>query len=220
MIAVSKGTKFVWGVAMVLALVGGLATRGVAQGTGSVSGQFRVGDRIALTVESPMAIRDTFAVREGLFITIPNVGDISLKGVRRADTQKYLTQQLKTYMRDPVVKAVALVRIGILGPVARPNYYVVPSDAIVSDVFQFAGGLTQVADPNRTIIRRSGREIVGHGEVSSAITAGRTLDDLGIMPGDEVVVGEADRRDVRTYLQFASLLLGITVAVVSLSRHH
>lgn len=174
--------------------------------------EFHVGDRIALTVEGPQAVADTAVVRDGLIITLPTFGDISVAGVKRANIQQYLTQQFSKFIRDPVVHAIPLVRISILGEVGRPGYYTVPSDILLSDVVMRAGGPTGNADLSKTVVKRDGTEILSKAQASAALSNGETLDQLRIAPGDEVVIGQKSNFGFQNVLQ----ILGITISLAGL----
>src|SRR5919108_6097734 len=62
---------------------------------------FQVGDRILLHVEGDSALSDTFTVVAGPALRLPNIGDISLAGVPRADLQSHLTRELGRFIKDP-----------------------------------------------------------------------------------------------------------------------
>ncbi len=197
------------------------ATVGLAQ-QGIAPAEFHAGDRIALTVEGtsvaasptqgPYVIADTVVVREGPILRFPSIGDISLAGVSRANLQKYLTQQFSRFMRDPVVHATPLVRIAMLGQVARPGFYSFPSDIPLGEVVMRAGGPTGESDLNKTVIKRGSQTVLSQGQVTHAFTTGETLDDLRIAPGDKIVVGE------KSHFGFGSVLqvLGVTASVLGL----
>ncbi|NNG16368.1 MAG: polysaccharide biosynthesis/export family protein, partial [Gemmatimonadales bacterium] len=91
------------------------------------NGDFQVGDRVALTVLQDPTLTDTFTVKVGRTITLPNIPDISLHGVLRSEVEEHLSAELSKYLREPTVEAVALIRIAILGSVGRPGYYAVPA---------------------------------------------------------------------------------------------
>jgi len=173
---------------------------------------FHVGDRIALTIEGPQVFSDTVVVRDGLILRLPNIGDIPMAGVKRSDVESYLTQQIGKYIRNPVIHATPLVRIAILGQVGRPGFYTMPSDVLLSDVVMRAGGPTGSADLNRTVVKRAGQEVISKEQVASALSAGMTLDQLHIAPGDEMVVGEKPNSIWGTVLT----VIGVTVPLITL----
>jgi len=210
MIAVSRCVRGVKGIAALAGLLLSLSATVRAQ-----EGQpddFHVGDRIALTIEGPQTFSDTVVVRDGLILRLPNIGDIPMTGVKRSDVESYLTQQIGKFIRNPVIHATPLVRIAILGQVGKPGFYTMPSDVLLSDVVMRAGGPTGNADLNRTVVRRSGQEVISREQVASALTAGMTLDQLHIAPGDEMVVGEKPSSIWGTVLT----VIGVTVPLITL----
>jgi protein involved in polysaccharide export with SLBB domain len=210
MTAVSRCVRGVKGIAALAGLLLSLSATVRAQ-----EGQpddFHVGDRIALTIEGPQIFSDTVVVRDGLILRLPNIGDIPMAGVKRSDVESYLTQQIGKYIRNPVVHATPLVRIAILGQVGRPGFYTMPSDVLLSDVVMRAGGPTGNADLNRTVVKRGGQEVISKEQVASALTAGMTLDQLHIAPGDEMVIGEKPNSLWGTVLT----VIGVTVPLITL----
>src|SRR5207249_6695292 len=107
-------------VALVLLAAGG---RGLAQ---TPTTAFQAGDRILLHVEGDSALSDTFTVVAGPALRLPEIGEISLAGVPRANLEAHLTRELGRFIKDPVVQARALIRVSVLGEVTRPGYYAVP----------------------------------------------------------------------------------------------
>src|SRR6266545_1672905 len=77
-------------------------------------GNFELGDQILLEVEGDSQFTHVFAVGPGPALTLPVIGAIPLSGVRRANVETYLGQQLARYMKNPMVHAKVLVRLGVL----------------------------------------------------------------------------------------------------------
>jgi polysaccharide export outer membrane protein len=141
--------------------------------------------------------------------------DISLVGVKRADVQKYLTQEISKFIKDPVVHATALVRLAVLGQVMRPGFYTVPSDALLSDVVMTAGGPTGTADLNRTVVKRGDVDVATKEQVASALSAGQTLDQLQVAPGDQLIVGAKPSSSFDTILK----VVGVAIPLLSLALY-
>lgn len=200
----------------------GLLTAFARVGGAQAPDEFHVGDRIALAVEGPQAVAgDTLVVRDGLIITLPTFGDISVAGVKRANIQPYLTQQLSKFIKDPVVHAIPLVRISILGEVGRPGFYTVPSDMLLSDIVMRAGGPTGNADLSKTVIKREGTEVLSKEQAQAALANGSTLDQLHVAPGDEIVVGQKSSFGFGTILQVLGVTISLAGLLLALSyRHH
>ena len=181
-------------------------------------GDFQVGDRIVLSVRGDSALNDTFPVRAGRTLSLPNIAEISLAGVLRSELQAFLSKEIARYVRDPVVQASSLIRLAVLGQVARPGFYAVGADVLVTDVIMVAGGPNGEADLRRVSVRRGSREVWGAGRVHTAMTQGTTLDQLNLRAGDEIVVGERKRRGFGPALQVVSALSAVAIGIVTLSR--
>ncbi|MFN2325849.1 MAG: polysaccharide biosynthesis/export family protein [Gemmatimonadales bacterium] len=64
-------------------------------------GDLQVGDQIQLTVLGEERFSGTFLIGAGRVLSLPGMPDIPLRGVLRAETQAYLTEQLQSQLRDP-----------------------------------------------------------------------------------------------------------------------
>ena len=154
-------------------------------------GDFQDGDRIVLRiVRLPAAIAETLAVRNGKQLQLPQVGDVSLAGVLRSELAPKLTAYLAKYIRDPVVHAIPLVRVGILGMVGRPGYYYASADIPLSDVLMSAGGPNAIADLGRVEVKREGQVIIDGKNAQVALREGMSMDLLHMQAGDEISVGQ------------------------------
>jgi protein involved in polysaccharide export with SLBB domain len=176
------------------------------------NGDFQVGDRIGLTVLQDPTLSDTFTVKVGRTITLPNIPDISLHGVLRSEVEEHLSAELSKYLREPTVEAVALIRIGILGSVGRPGYYAVPAQTLLSDVIMIAGGPSSTADPKKIDVHRQSTKLLNRDETQAAIAYGTTLDRLNIQGGDEIRVG--DKSNFVTSFQGIAILITAPLALL------
>ncbi len=152
------------------------------------NGDFQPGDRVVLSVQGQPNLPDSVAVEPGPKITLPLFGDISLKGVLRSEITDYLTEELGKMIRDPVVHARGLMRLSVQGAVGRPGYYVVPTDILVSEAIMNAGGPSSSADLKDLRIERGTKVIYQGQELQTAMRSGRTLDQLSLQAGDQIVL--------------------------------
>src|SRR5207249_5164306 len=202
-------------VALVLLAAGG---RGMAQ---TPTTAFQAGDRILLHVEGDSALSDTFTVVAGPTLRLPNIGEISLAGVRRTDLEAHLTRELSRYIKDPVVQARALIRVSVVGEVTRPGYYAVPIDLVLADALMLAGGATQHARVDRLSIVRGNSAVWSGNKLQTEIARGATLDQLGIRAGDRIQV--PGQRDPESNWRVVGIIVGslaTAVGVVALTQHH
>jgi hypothetical protein len=152
-------------------------------------GDFHVGDRVQLAVEGEPTLTQTFVVGPNLTVYLPNVGDVPLTGVLRSELEPYLRSQIgKILTNHPVVRAHSFIHIVVTGAVGRPGFYPTPANALVSDALLEAGGPLPTARLDEITIERDGRRLWSGSQVTLAIIQGRTLDALGVEPGDQIVV--------------------------------
>src|SRR6266571_2861628 len=178
---------------------------------------FEQGDQILLEVEGDTQFTHAFSVGPGPALTLPVIGAIPLKGVRRADVETYLSQQLGRYVKNPVVHAKVMVRLGVLGEVEHPGFYTVLSGAVVSDALMAAGGPTRDAQFASARIERDGSGLFDGSAFQDAVTRGLTIDGMGLRTGDRIIVPR--RNDTERTFRILGLLVSIPVAIIVLTNH-
>jgi protein involved in polysaccharide export with SLBB domain len=181
---------------------------------------FQVGDRILLSVEGDSVLSDTFSVVSGPALRLPKIGDISLANVPRAGLEPYLKRELGRYINDPIVTARALIRISVMGEVARPGFYAVPVDLVLPDALMVAGGATSEARLERLQIVRGNSPVVRSDALQIAIARGATLDQLGMRAGDRIEVPRG--RDPESKWRIGAMIIGgvaTAVGIIALTRH-
>ena len=152
-------------------------------------GDFQVGDRLVVKVQGEESLTDTFTVRAGQMLALPDMAPLPLHGVLRSELQVKLLAHVSQYIRSPTVTAEALLRIGVLGSVLRPGYYSVRADQPLGDMPTVAGGLSADADLGKARVLRDGKEYWPRDEVRRAMASGQSLDVLGLKGGDEFMIG-------------------------------
>lgn len=182
------------------------------------AGDLRVGDRVLLQVEGEPQLPDTLPVEPGPAVTLPVMGRIGLRGVLRSELEEHLTQELSRFIRDPVVRAQALMRVSIQGNVGTPGFYTVPANYLIGETLMRAGGPTPTSDLEDLEIQRGERVLWAGDELRTALVEGRTLDQLNLRAGDQIWVPErAATPWWRTVLSWGvpiatTLFLGVRVA--------
>ena len=181
-------------------------------------GDFHVGDRITLWVNGETSLSGTFTVRAGNVLVIPSLSEISLQGVLRSELKDVLFREISRYIKQPEIQVTTLENLTILGAIGRPGFFAVAPDAPVTDVLMTAGGPTANADLGRSRVIRDGAEVIGAHEFRRLVEANKTLDEIGIQSGDQIVIGENQHRwqMIASTVGVVSLLIPIFV----LTRHH
>lgn len=202
------------------------------------AGDLRTGDRVLIAVEDPLPLgptperpmalgksqeqqlSDTFTVGPAVEIVLPGVGPVSVYGVLRAELEPYLAGKIGHSIRDPVVHAWPLVNLGVTGEVARPGFYAIQPNALVSGLLAVAGGPTKDAKLSSMKVERDGKAVWQGKALRQAVEQGRTLDQLRMQPGDVLDVPTKHSLDsLFRPLQFLALLGSITVAVYAIASH-
>ena len=183
-------------------------------------GDFRVGDRIVLSVQGEPNIPDTVAVEAGPVIVLPLFGEIPLHGVLRSEITAHLTEAFSHYLRDPVVRATGLTRISVQGAVGRPCFCTVPAEMLIGETLMVAGGPSPVANMEGIRLERGARILLEGDALQEAIRRGLTLDQLNLQAGDQIVVPQQDPpgRSLQTIGFIAGIVGTITGLVIILTR--
>ncbi len=182
-------------------------------------GDFKLGDRIVLSVEGETALPDTVLVEAGPRISLPIFGDIPLDGVLRSEVEERITQSLSAFLRNPIVRAEGLMRLSVQGSVAQPGFYVVPANMLLSETLMVAGGMTAGSDLDGIRLER-GQEVLMEGDdLQEAIRQGLSLDQLNMQAGDQVVLPSgADGGFLTNLGVIAGLVSSVAFVVFQLSR--
>lgn len=151
-------------------------------------GDFQVGDRISLVVEGEPTLSDTLVVGPDTAAVLPSGEKLSLQRVLRSEVQDRLRQAVAKVVKEPVVHAQTFLRLGILGAVGTQGFYLVRSDAVITDVLMNAGGPNQTADLTHIRVERDRQKIWEGEPLQEAMTEGRTIDQLSLRAGDLIVV--------------------------------
>lgn len=181
-------------------------------------GDFQVGDRIVLWVEREPELSDTLVVSSGGVVHVPIVGDMSVQGVLRSELQSKMQEHIGTYIRNPTVRAQALIRILVHGEVSQPGFYTVPAETVVSDALMIAGGPTQAAKLTDLRVERGSTNVWEGESMQVAVAQGRTLDQMNIQAGDRIVIPTESRRDgwevfrIVAYSVSAAVSLGFAIS--------
>jgi polysaccharide export outer membrane protein len=177
------------------------------------NGDFNVGDRVVLRVANVAALTDTFPVRGGRSLELPDIGTVPLSGVLWSELTPYLTTQIGKYVVNPTVIAHPLIRVSVSGAVAKPGFYAVRPDMLISDAIMSAGGPSPQADVDETVIRRNGKEVMHAKTLRAKVAAGATVDQLDLRAGDEIYVAEQSKRDWADWIRTGAYVGAILISL-------
>jgi protein involved in polysaccharide export with SLBB domain len=178
-------------------------------------GDFQVGDQVSLAIEGEQGMPLTLTVGPGRVLTIPNFGELSLAGVLRSELQEKAHAHIAKYVQSPVVQTRPLIRVAVIGQVGRPGFYVLPAESLISEAIMAAGGPAPNAAMNKARIERGAQRIWEGKILHQAISDGRTLDQMSLRSGDQLVL-PATGGGASGLLRNAMILPGLLVAITGL----
>ena len=152
-------------------------------------GDLQPGDQIFLSVLGEADLTKAFVVTAGRSLILPSIGEVSLRGVLRSEVESHLAKEIGRYLRNPVVHASTSVRLSFLGAVGKPGFYQIKSETMIGDAIMEAGGPAGGWDPNKTRVERAGNVILSEEAFTDALSKGKTLDQMSLRAGDEIIVG-------------------------------
>ena len=178
-------------------------------------GDFQPGDQMVMTLRVEKVAIETLTVRPGLILDLPDMEAMSVRGVLRSEVEDRLRTHLKQFIRDPQVQVQTLVRVGVLGSVARPGYYSARADQPLGEVLMMAGGLSPEADLRKTKVLRNSHEYWPRDDVRRALASGKSVDQLGMQGGDEIMVDKKSG-GFSGALPIIAALSGIALATIGI----
>lgn len=97
-----------------------------------------------LTQSVDMALRPTYTVDNNGNITLPMLGKVHVAGLTRIEAIEKIRTELNQYIKDPGVNMnFNNFRISVLGEVARPGSFIMPTERVtVLEALGMAGDLT------------------------------------------------------------------------------
>ncbi|MFL5639745.1 MAG: polysaccharide biosynthesis/export family protein [Gemmatimonadaceae bacterium] len=181
-------------------------------------GDLQVGDRVAIAYTVDLPHRDTLVVKAGRYIELPGMAAVPVDGLLRSELYERVATEILKYVKAQQIEVTPLVRVGVLGAVARPGYFAFASDLPLTQAIMGAGGPSTVADLDRSVVRRQNREYRSAAQTRRAIAGGLTLDQFGLNAGDEVIVGQRSDLGASKLLGMAGAAASVLALFVALKR--
>jgi protein involved in polysaccharide export with SLBB domain len=143
-------------------------------------------------------------------VALLNWPSVSLRGVLRSELQGAMEKYVGTYLREPRLRVFPLTRVSIIGGVVRPGVYPVDPTRSLSDAIMTAGGTGTSGKADKITVYRGERRIMSEDRVAEAIQVGSTLEELGLLSGDQIRVA-LQRTSGGARLQPQTILLAVSV---------
>lgn len=154
-------------------------------------------------------------------IKLPDIGEVKVEGMKTDELAAYLRAKLETYLKEPIVTVRFLnFRISVLGEVARPGTFQVPTEKIsIIEALGLAGDVTVYGEREKVMVIR---EVNGKREYGWIdLTKGDLFNSpyFYLQQNDAIYVYVNDRKVAntdQTTVRNVSLAIGIvsTIAIV------
>lgn len=183
------------------------------------NGDFHTGDLVVVTVtipnlSPPKTTVDTSTVRANSMISITELPDLSVKGLLKSEIQEKVRTLAEKYIKEPKVRVNFTTRVMVTGGVVRPGTYNISPDRQLTELVTTAGGGTPIAKLDQLEVKRGGRVILSNNDSKRALVEGKTIEEVGIQPGDEVVIPQKRTFNWQVIVQFALLISSLTFAAI------
>ncbi|MGQ0646173.1 MAG: polysaccharide biosynthesis/export family protein [Gemmatimonadaceae bacterium] len=179
------------------------------------NGDFAPGDRLYLTVLNDSSLTDTFTVKTDQRLQLPNIPDISIRGVLDSELADHLKKELAKYIKEPQVTATGLIRLSIMGAIGRPGFMTVPVDQLVTDVVMGAGGPSQAGKFDDAYVKRADKTFLNDKQFAEAVRSGKSVGDISLRDGDEIYIPQTSTTN---FLQVWMPVLSASLALFWLVR--
>lgn len=159
-----------------------------------------IDDMVSVSVWRNPELSVVVPVRPDGRISVPLVGDVPAAGLTPQVVAANIQEALATYVRDPKVAVILtelrsheyLSRVRVTGAVATPVSLPHRQGMTVLDAVLAAGGVTEFASPNRTVLyRRNGSGSESYAvKLDAILKSGELATNYPVMPGDIVTIPE------------------------------
>lgn len=140
------------------------------------------GDQLQLEVRDEPAMAGAYAVDDGGRVLLPIIGLVSVGGRDFDEVRGEIESRYARELQNREIRVIPVLRIAVMGEVAKPGVYPIDPTMRLGDVVALAGGLTPNADASRIEVVRDGRVVtVARQRDPSSLTA-------RLASGDQVVV--------------------------------
>jgi polysaccharide export outer membrane protein len=160
--------------------------------------RYRIGpsDTLNVLVWRNPELSTTVMVRPDGYISTPLVDDLQAAGRSPVDVAHDIEKALSRYVRDPVVSVTVpgfqgdiSDQVRIVGEAAKPQSVPFRQNMTVLDAILQAGGMTEFADGNKTVLIRSSQGDKRYSvRLKDLMQRGDLSANVPVMPGDIILV--------------------------------
>lgn len=162
-------------------------------GDSQVTSDYQIGpgDEIRISTTGQLNEQGTFRVDRGGTITIPEVGTLSVAGIRYEDLKPFLRQQLSRVYRNFELNVsmgqLRSIQVYVTGESRQPGAYTVSSLSTLVNALFASGGVKPQGSLRRIQLRRDGK-VVTEIDLYDLLLHGDKSKDAKLQPGDIIFI--------------------------------
>jgi len=154
---------------------------------------FTSGDGIFIDTfpDTASFLNKTFPIDDLGMAEFPMIGKVKVTDKTAAQIEELLKESFKAYLRYPNVRVKPVIRISVLGGVAKPGLYFVDQDQSLWTVLQEVGGPVSEDGLDDMRIERNSDVILN--DIHPHYENGTSLREIGLRSGDQIWVPSPTR---------------------------
>ncbi len=140
----------------------------------------------------------------------PIIGKIKVTGMSSERLGELLLEKYTSYIKDPVIYVIPLIRVILQGEFNKPGAYRIEPNASLWETVELAEGPSSACDLKKMRVERGGKIIIAN--LVNQFEKGYSITDIGIQSGDQIIAIGKSRisfqmvRDYLTFLMTAVIL--------------
>ncbi|MGD9489389.1 MAG: polysaccharide biosynthesis/export family protein [Calditrichaceae bacterium] len=147
---------------------------------------FKPGDGLYVSTlpDSSSFLNQVFQIDDSGFVEFPIVGRVAVNKMTEQELSTFIKNNFQQYMRFPNVFVKPMLRLSILGGVARPGLYYIDYSHSLWDAVRLAGGTLDEEGIKKMHWERSRDDVVG--DLVPYFQNGVSLKKIGFRSGDQL----------------------------------
>ncbi len=151
-----------------------------------IDAEFTPGSAIQVTIWQEPDLSGKFSIDSRGYVILPLIGSVNVGRFTPESLEGYLKEEYSSYLRNPIIQTLPLIRISVLGYVRNPGSYRVEPGRPLWDVIAMAGGPSDRGDITGMYVSRGA--VIKNEDLLNAYEEGVALREIGIQSGDQIVV--------------------------------
>ena len=149
---------------------------------------FTPGDAVWVSTfpDTSSFLNKIYTIDDHGYIVLPIYGKLKVTDMGKKEFETFLKNEFKDYLRFPYLSAEPMIRVSVLGGVARPGLYYFNENHSIWDLLYLAGGTVDEDGLKQMRWERNGKVVKKN--LLSYYQTGKSLKTIGFLSGDQIWV--------------------------------